>query len=87
MPKPSLLVLEVLNPKTPLVAHGVVIDNALEDFNFAVDFEPEMATNYAMRALIKYSLNDKNGACLDWSKAGELGYEKAYDEIKEKCND
>jgi len=30
-------------------------------------------------------LGDKNGACLDWSKAGELGYIEAYDAIKEYC--
>ena len=32
-------------------------------------------------------LNDKKGACLDYSKAGELGYEQAYDFIKEYCNE
>ena len=33
----------------------------------------------------KGNLQDKSGACLDWSKAGELGYTHAYDLIKEHC--
>ena len=34
----------------------------------------------------KYSIGDLEGACMDWSKAGELGMEEAYDAIKEHCN-
>ena len=33
----------------------------------------------------KYNLGDKEGACLDWSKAGELGVMKAYEMIKKYC--
>ncbi len=38
-----------------------------------------------IEGVAKLDLGDKQGACLDWSKAGELGYEKAYDAIKEEC--
>jgi hypothetical protein len=31
-------------------------------------------------------IGDKNGGCLDLSKAGELGIEKAYEIIKKFCN-
>jgi hypothetical protein len=31
-------------------------------------------------------LGDKNGGCLDLSKAGELGDSIAYDAIKDFCN-
>jgi len=31
-------------------------------------------------------MGDKNGACLDWSKAALLGYAKAFDTIKKYCN-
>jgi len=41
---------------------------------------------YDNRGYAKYSLGDKDGACLDWSKAGELGYSDAYDAIKKYCN-
>ena len=33
----------------------------------------------------KYNLGDKEGACLDWSKAVELGYKEAYEMIKKYC--
>ena len=33
----------------------------------------------------KGNLQDKSGASLDWSKAGELGNTKAYDLIKKYC--
>lgn len=38
------------------------------------------------RGKAKYNLRDIDGACLDWSKAGELGRSDAYDVIKKKCN-
>lgn len=38
-----------------------------------------------MRGECKIKLGDIEGACLDFSKAGELGYEKAYDEIEKYC--
>jgi tetratricopeptide (TPR) repeat protein len=41
---------------------------------------------YAERGLAKIGLNQKESGCLDFSKSGELGYEGAYDLIKENCN-
>jgi hypothetical protein len=38
------------------------------------------------RGVSKYLLGDKDGACWDLSKAGELGYSKAYLAIREYCN-
>lgn len=40
---------------------------------------------YFLRAFAKHDLKNKAGACLDWSKAGELGEERAYLAIKEFC--
>jgi hypothetical protein len=31
-------------------------------------------------------LNEIEGACQDLSKAGELGYEEAYESIRSNCN-
>jgi hypothetical protein len=39
-----------------------------------------------VRGIIKHSLGDENGGCLDLSKAGELGYTPAYKVISEYCN-
>lgn len=41
---------------------------------------------YSQRGLAKIGLNQKESGCLDFSKSGELGYEDAYDLIKEFCN-
>lgn len=40
---------------------------------------------YNKQGYAKYNLGQKQGACLDWSKAGELGYEGAYNSIAELC--
>jgi len=36
--------------------------------------------------LPKSHTEGKYAACLDWSKAGELGYFKAYEAIEKNCN-
>ena len=45
-----------------------------------------MGNAYYIRGFIKLELNNLNGACTDFSKAGELGIMDAYDAIKENCN-
>jgi len=40
---------------------------------------------YYARGIAKIKSGDKNGGCLDLSKAGELGFD-AYDTIKKYCN-
>lgn len=44
------------------------------------------ALSYYYRGFAKYNLGNSNSACIDWSKAGELGYMEAYEAIKEYCN-
>ena len=47
----------------------------------------QTGTAYYFRALANIKIgNDKEMSCLDLSKAGELGYEKAYVAIKKYCN-
>jgi tetratricopeptide (TPR) repeat protein len=41
---------------------------------------------YYNRGTIKKKLNDINGACEDWRKAGDLGYMAAFDMIKTNCS-
>ncbi len=41
---------------------------------------------YYNRGLAKIQLGQIDGGCLDLSKAGELGADKAYDLIKKYCN-
>lgn len=42
---------------------------------------------YYNRGLAKINVKLKNEGCLDFSRAGELGQEKAYQAIKDYCND
>lgn len=60
--------------------------SAIQDFNKAIDIEPKYASAYINRGIAKYNLSDVTGACLDWSKAGDLGDDDAYEIIKEYCN-
>lgn len=41
---------------------------------------------YYLRGGAKHELKNKVGACLDWSKAGELGEDSAYQSIKQFCD-
>ena len=58
----------------------------LSDFNSAIKLDPNNAMAFCNRGLAKIKLNDKNGGCLDLSKAGELGFQAAYESIKKYCN-
>ena len=55
---------------------------AIQDFNKVIKINPECAMAYNNRGLAKIIIGDKKETCLDWSKAGELGYTYAYDLIK-----
>ncbi len=60
---------------------------ALDDYNKAITVDPKDSDAYYSRGLIKYFyLKNKIAGCEDWSKAGELGFEKAYETINENCH-
>ena len=56
------------------------------DFNKEIEINPNNAEIYFHRGLVKILTGEKNSGCIDLSKAGELGDEKAYDSIREFCN-
>ena len=58
---------------------------ALNDLNKAIEINPNDALAYGNRGLSKIALGQKDSGCLDFSKAGEMGYMDAYDAIKEYC--
>ena len=58
---------------------------ALKWANQGLEKDPENPQAYMQRGEVKYLLDDKKGACLDWSKAGDYGFLHAYDVIFEKC--
>lgn len=49
------------------------------------ELNPNHSNAYYNRGNAKSRLQDLNGACLDWSKAGELGDASAYEKIKKYC--
>ena len=52
---------------------------AIADYNKAIKLDPKFAIAYFNRGNNKCELSDNEGACLDWSKAGELGFLEACD--------
>ena len=59
---------------------------AIQDLNKAIELNPNNAKAYNLRGYAKLLLGQKDNGCLDFSKAGELGYAEAYETIKEYCN-
>ncbi len=59
---------------------------AIKEFDKAIKLNPKLADAYYNRGLAKIELDQKDSGCLDLSKAGELGFDKAYEAIKEYCN-
>ena len=58
---------------------------AIEDFTTILERNKNLAETYFFRGLSKHKSGDIESGCLDLSKAGELGFEEAYESIKELC--
>ena len=59
---------------------------AIDDFGKAIELEFNSFYVYDGRVEAKYKLHLIEEACLDWSRAGELGLDAAYKEIEKYCN-
>jgi tetratricopeptide (TPR) repeat protein len=60
--------------------------DAINDCTKIIQLKPKNADAYSMRGILRIEFGDTKNGCLDLSKAGELGDLKAYELIKEKCN-
>ncbi len=58
---------------------------ALIDLNSIIERNSKFGYSFYLRAYVYKALNKKKLACLDASKAGELGIKEAYDFISEFC--
>lgn len=60
--------------------------DAINDCTKIIQINPKNVDAHFMRGILRIDFGDIKNGCLDLSKAGELGDQKAYDTIKEKCN-
>lgn len=61
-------------------------EDAINDCTKIIQINPRNMDAYYMRGILRIDFGDLKNGCLDLSKAGELGDLKAYESIKEKCN-
>jgi len=61
-------------------------EDAINDCTKIIEINPNNIDAYYMRGILRINFGDMKNGCLDLSKAGELGDHKAYESIKEKCN-
>jgi hypothetical protein len=62
------------------------LSGALSDVNEALELSPKGGELFKLRGEIKMLLGQKDSGCLDFSRAGELGIEAAYELIRGNCN-
>ena len=61
-------------------------EDAINDCSKIIEINPKNVDAYYLRGVLRINFGDTKNGCLDLSKAGELGDLKAYETIKEKCN-
>jgi tetratricopeptide (TPR) repeat protein len=61
-------------------------EDAINDCTKIIQINSGNVDAYYMRGILRINFGDMKNGCLDLSKAGELGDLKAYEVIKEKCN-
>lgn len=61
------------------------IDRAIFDYGSALAYDPNEGLYFFQRGHAKMEQGDKNGACIDWYKAGELGYYEDFEKVKVVC--
>ncbi len=58
---------------------------SLNDLNKSIEINPSNAEAYYSRGIAKIILKQYENGCLDLSKSGELGYDAAFDTIRQYC--
>lgn len=60
---------------------------AADDFGIAVELNPKNVSAIVQLGLSEIEIGNTDAGCLHLSRAGELGYERAYALIRERCGD
>jgi tetratricopeptide (TPR) repeat protein len=60
-------------------------DESIADYNLVLKLNPKNATAFRLRALDYIKKGEVEQGCLDLSRAGELGSNEAYNDIKQYC--
>ncbi len=61
-------------------------EDAINDCTKIIQINSKNVDAYYMRGVLRIDFGDLKNGCLDLSKAGEMGDTKAYEAIKERCN-
>lgn len=61
-------------------------EDAINDCTRIIELNPKSVDAYYLRGVLRLEFGQMELGCLDLSKAGELGDIKAYELIREKCN-
>ncbi len=60
-------------------------DDAIDSYNTVIKMKPDYALAYHLKGLSEIGKGDLDAGCLNLSKAGELGSNEAYNDIKLHC--
>lgn len=72
-------------------SRGIVLDTlkryneAIENYTQAISINSDDGSYYSRRGNSRFSVGNKEGACLDWTIAGNLGYYEDFEKVKRLC--
>jgi tetratricopeptide (TPR) repeat protein len=66
-----------------LMAISGKLPEAYDDYTRAIELDGNLGEAYYNRGLVQIFMKDTRKGCMDLSKAGELGIERAYDVLRE----
>ena len=55
---------------------------AIDDFNKAIEIDPQYAYAYINRGIARKLIIDLEGACRDWRKAADFGFKEPAEWVK-----
>jgi len=71
---------------------GMVLDTlkrhqeAIENYTYAIALNSSDGVYYSHRGNSRFTAGNKEGACLDWTIAGNLGYYEDFDKVSRFCD-